>query len=188
MSSDAREPQATTARPLNATAASLLGFLADGPQSGWDLVATAERSIGAFWALTRSQVYRELAAMEGDGLVEAAERGARDRRAFRLTEHGRAAFQAWLEEQPSGEQIRYPLLLKLAFARHLPDAVVAGFVAQHRAEHRARLEAYEAASAGLRAAGADERDLITLDFGLRYERAVLEWFEGLPEAWRPNAR
>ena len=62
-------------RPLNATAASLLGFLHGGPQTGWDLVATAERQIGAFWSITQSQVYRELTAMADAGLVEAGARG-----------------------------------------------------------------------------------------------------------------
>ncbi len=53
--------------PLNATAASLLGFLHEGPKTGWDLVATAQDRIGKFWSVTTSQVYRELAAMEAAG-------------------------------------------------------------------------------------------------------------------------
>ena len=54
-------------RALNATAASLLGFLHQGPMSGWDLAATAQTLIGDFWSLTRSQVYRELSAMASAG-------------------------------------------------------------------------------------------------------------------------
>jgi hypothetical protein len=68
-------------RPLNATAASLLGFLEDGPLSGYELAATAERTIGDFWSLTQSQVYRELAWMTDAAFVEPGESGARDRRA-----------------------------------------------------------------------------------------------------------
>ena len=41
---------------VNPTAASLLGFLHDGPMSGWDLVNRAQERIGEFWSLTRSQV------------------------------------------------------------------------------------------------------------------------------------
>jgi Transcriptional regulator PadR-like family len=59
----------------NATVGSLLGFLHDGPQSGWDLVDTAQQAIGDFWSLTRSQVYRELTTMAADGLIEADEVG-----------------------------------------------------------------------------------------------------------------
>lgn len=175
-------------RPLNATAASLLGFLHDGPQSGWDLVVTAQQVIGDFWSLTRSQVYRELTAMAEAGLVEAADPGPRDRRAYRLTGSGRAAFRTWLEQQPGEEQIRYPLLLTLAFARHLPADRLAAFVAHHRAIHAARLEGYQQAYADARLRGAEAADVITLDFGLRYENAVLDWIDHLPADLRESAR
>mgnify|MGYP003290276216 CR=1 FL=1 len=79
-------------RPLNATAASLLGFLHEGPKTGWDLVTTAQERIGKFWSLTTSQVYRELSAMERDGLIEAGETGPRARKPYALTDDGRRAF------------------------------------------------------------------------------------------------
>ncbi len=41
-------------RALNATAASLLGFLHAGPASGWDLLRIAQTSIGRFWSITSS--------------------------------------------------------------------------------------------------------------------------------------
>jgi DNA-binding PadR family transcriptional regulator len=178
----ARTPTARTpaARATNATVGSLLGFLHEGPQSGWDLVATAERVIGPFWSLTRSQVYRELAAMAEQGLVALGEVGPRDRRPYALTDAGRQAFREWLSTPPGAEQIRYPLLLTLSFARHLPPERLAGFVREHRAAHAARLETYRAQSEAARALGADPVELVTLDFGLRYETAVVEWFDHLP--------
>jgi DNA-binding PadR family transcriptional regulator len=166
---------------LNATAASLLGFLHEGPMTGWDLVATAQALIGDFWSLTRSQVYRELAAMERNGLIRAGAVGVREKRPYELTDVGRAAFTAWLEQEPGPENIRYPLLLTLAFGRHLSPERLARFVATHRQVHAARLEGYEQ----LRDSAGDNLDpyaLATLDFGIRYERAVLEWFEHLPPA------
>jgi DNA-binding PadR family transcriptional regulator len=176
---------------LNATAASLLGFLHAGPQSGWDLVATAEREIGGYWSLTPSQVYRELAAMAQAGLIETEEVGARDRRSYRLTEEGRTAFRSWLRKLPGPEHIRYPLLLTMAFARHLTAAELREFLAQHRAIHAARLQEYRQTESDARASGASDRDLVTLDFGIRYEGAVLDWFDDLPspeELRRPPQR
>ena len=126
-------------RPLNATAASLLGFLHDGPRTGWDLVATAQLVIGNFWSLTQSQVYRELTAMAGSGLVKAGERGHRDRRPYEITDAGRQAFAGWLDREPGPENIRFPLLLTLAFGRHLRPQRLAGFLAQHRSQHASRL-------------------------------------------------
>jgi len=170
--------------PLNATAASLLGFLVEQgePMCGWDLVATAQRRIGGFWSLTTSQVYRELAAMAAAGLIEAGERGPRDRQPYALTDAGRAAFAAWVEREPGPETIRFPLLLTLGFGRHLPPEKLAAFVRHHRTIHRERLDRYEARRAA-RAAGDEVVDPYvgaTLDFGLAYERAVLAWFDALP--------
>lgn len=167
-------------RPVNATVGSLLGFLHDGPQSGWDLVATAQQQIGEFWSLTRSQVYRELATMAEQGLVTAEEAGPRDRRAYRLTPAGRRVFRQWLAQEPGPEQIRYPLLLTLAFRRHLRDDQVAGFLRTHRAVHQSRLARYVEEREAAVEVGATAPDLMTLDFGITYERAVLEWFDGLP--------
>ena len=174
-------PEPPAGRPVNATVGSLLGFLHHGPQSGWDLVTTAQQVIGAFWSLTRSQVYRELASMAQQGLVvAAAETGPRERRVYELTDAGREAFLHWLRTEPGAEQIRYPLLLTLSFRRHLPDAEVAGFVRRHRHEHAGRLETYLQQRDAALAAGATAVDLLTLDFGIRYETAVLQWFDAMP--------
>ncbi len=112
------------ARPLNATAASLLGFLHEGPMTGWDLVAVAQQRIGDFWTLTQSQVYRELAAMAGAGLVELGRPGPRDRKPYLITEAGRAAFREWIDREPALEQIRFPLLLSIMFAGHTSPVMV----------------------------------------------------------------
>jgi DNA-binding PadR family transcriptional regulator len=165
---------------LNATAASLLGFLHDGPRSGYDLVRQAEEVIGDFWTLTRSQVYRELAAMEAEGLIEpAGEAGPRSRRAFRLTAPGRHAFREWLETEPGPEQIRYPLLLRIAFGRHLDQQRLTELVALHHDVHVERLAAYRELAEALE--GTDRYAAATLAFGIRYEQAVLEWFDTLAE-------
>jgi DNA-binding PadR family transcriptional regulator len=163
-------------RPLNPTAASLLGFLHEGPMSGWDLVATAQQRIGDFWTLTRSQVYRELATMAETGLVEAGAAGARERRPYAITAAGRRAFAEWMEREPGLEQIRFPLLLTMAFGRHLPAERLREIVAAHRTAHAERLAGYERQQHP-----DDPFRAATLDFGLRYERAVLDWFDALED-------
>ena len=165
-------------RPLNSTAASLLGFLTSGPSSGWDLLRTARISIGRFWNITSSQLYRELTALDRDGLIRAGTSGARDRRPFRLTARGRKAFDRWLRQPAGDEQIRHPLLLTISFGRHLPAAELGRFIADHRAVHVERLAGYLATR---EAVPTDDVFLgATLDFGIRYEQAVLEWFDNLP--------
>src|SRR5262245_56515898 len=156
-------------RQLNATAASLLGFLHSGPKTGWDLVATAEEEIGDFWSITQSQVYRELTAMAAAGLVEAGERGARDRRPYTITAAGRQAFADWVAQPPGPEQIRFPLLLTVAFGAHVPPEILARHIATHRVIHAERLASYEERQADADAAppgyGPDEYTLAALHFG-----------------------
>jgi DNA-binding PadR family transcriptional regulator len=168
-------------KALNATAASLLGFLHEGPMSGWDLVETAQLVIGNFWSLTPSQVYRELAAMAEKGLVTREEKGARDRQPYRITDAGRAAFAEWTAEEPSPETIRFPLLLSISFGRHLAPERLATHIRKHHAMHRERYAALER----LAQERVDDPYLqATLRFGLGYERAVLDWFDSLPASIR----
>ena len=168
----------TTGRAPNATAASLLGFLHGGPASGWDLLRLARLSIGRFWSITSSQVYRELAAMERDGWIVGGVAGPRERRPYELTPAGRDAFAGWIRQPPADEQIRYPLLLTITFGRHLPADVLAGFIAAHRHRHAERLSGYRESLAGV--AVDDPYTRATLAFGIHYEQAVLDWFDTLP--------
>ncbi len=145
--------------------------------TGWELVRSAEQSIGDFWSLTQSQVYRELAQMAEQGLVTAGERGPRERRPYDLTEAGRAAFSAWALVPPGEETIRFPLLLALSFGEHIPADRMAAFVRHHRAIHEARLTQYQLDAQSVIE---DPYRRATLDFGLSYEQAVLDWFDQLP--------
>ena len=163
---------------LNATAASLLGFLHGGDYSGYELVGVADAVIGDFWSLTRSQVYRELAWLAHRGLIAAGETGPRARRRYRVTPAGRAAFTRWVTQPPGREQIRYPLLLTIAFGAFVGREQLLEFAADHRRVHTERLAAYaELQSEG---AGGDPYAQATLAFGVHYERAVLAWMDELP--------
>lgn len=166
---------------LNSTAAALLGMLHDGPQSGWDLARRAELTIGDFWRVTQSQVYRELAGLADKGLAKMDAPEARDRRTYRVTAAGRRAFAKWLRQPPAREQIRMPLLLTMHFAQHLPRHQLDGFLDTHRAAHEQRLAYYEQLRATADDTEADPYVLATLEFGLAHERAVLEWFARLDE-------
>jgi len=173
-------------RPLNATAASLLGFLHDGPQSGYELAARAEHAIGDFWSLTQSQIYRELAWMADAGLVAAGERGTRERQPYTITDTGREAFATWIDRPPGPETIRHPLLLAVSFGRYLPSDRLESFLGHHRGVHAERLRTYESQAA--QAIRSEEHDhdehdqfqAATLAFGLEYERAVMRWFDAVP--------
>lgn len=170
-------------RPLNATAAALLGFLHEGPMTGWDLAGTAAARIGKFWTVTQSQVYRELSNMTKAGLVRPGQPGPRERKPYTITSTGRRTFAAWLDQEPGQEQIRFPLLLTIMFAGHLPPQRLGELVAEQRALHADRLAGYrqQRAEISQHASEVDAFRLATLEFGIRHETAVLEWFAVLPD-------
>ncbi len=159
---------------LNATQGSLLGFLHDEPKTGWDLVREIEAGLGRFWNVTSSHVYRELRRLEESGLVTAGPPGARERRPFAITAAGRRAFERWIDEPPDAEQIRFPLLVKLWFARHLDPDRLEGFFEGAAKDHESRLAFYRDVERTLD--GEDDRTAV-VRFGIAYEEAVLQWLD-----------
>jgi DNA-binding PadR family transcriptional regulator len=162
---------------LNPTAAALLGFLAQGELSGYDLSKAAGEIIGDFWHVTRSQVYRELAALSDGGLVAPVGTGPRAKRPYRITEAGREAFAAWIQRLPPVEQVRHPLLLAMTFGDWVGPGRLLEFSAAHRSAHEDNLARYKS----LRdTPGLDAYLQATVAFGIRYEEAVLAWMDDLP--------
>lgn len=174
------------AEQLNATAGALLGLLRDGPRSGYDLVAAAEEVIGGFWTITRSQVYRELAALADRGLLQRGQAGPRDRQPFQLTTAGRAAFGTWVNTSPEPENLRIPLLLRLTFSDAIDPGRLQAMLSGHHTVHRRRLDAYRSLDRRLAAAGVPDEQRVTLAFGICYETAVLGWFGRLPASMNPG--
>lgn len=60
---------------VNPTAAALLGLLHEGPMTGGQLMAAAERRLAPYWSMTRSQVYRELPVLAERGFVRMGKPG-----------------------------------------------------------------------------------------------------------------
>lgn len=114
-------------------------------------------------------------------LVRAGQRGPRARQPYTLTAAGRAAFNAWLQNEPGPENIRFPLLLTIEFGRHLPPERLAAYVHHHRAAHAQKLADYEQMhDAALASGHHDPYAMATLQFGIAHEQAALDWFEQLP--------
>jgi DNA-binding PadR family transcriptional regulator len=175
-------PEADAAVPeLNATAASLLGFLHSGPRTGWDIVQTVEGTIGNFWNVTRSQVYRELRTLEEHGLVTAGETGARDRRPYAITAAGRRAFTEWIAREPGPDVVRSPLLLTIFFGEYVEPALLRRFLILHRAQHEKQLAYYENLHDSLAGLDGEDHSVLALRYGIEHERAVLRWMAALPQ-------
>ena len=166
-----------TTKTLNGTAGSLLGFLHEAPMSGWELAQKVEATIGNFWNVTRSQIYRELRALDEAGFVEAGDRGARDRVRYRVTAAGKGAFAEWIAQRPGPELIRMPILLAVYFGRHLEPDVLQRFLLGRRLEDMEKLETYRRL---LPLVEGDPYLTAAVRFGIAYRETVLRWLDELP--------
>jgi DNA-binding PadR family transcriptional regulator len=114
---------------LSATEAALLALLTRGEMSGYDLQRAADEASGFFWAPTKSRIYAVLPQLVERGFAtsrEVQQRGRPNKQLYKITRAGRAAVQAWLEEPPTFEPERAPILLKLYFGRLVsPETLVA---------------------------------------------------------------
>jgi DNA-binding PadR family transcriptional regulator len=169
-----------TGSELNATAASLLGFLHAGAMTGWELAGAVEHSIGEFWNVTRSQIYRELRSLERARLVDAGEVGTRDRRPYTIAPLGREAFARWITRPPGDDLVRSPLLLTVFFGGHLDPSLLVRFLTMHRVSHEQRLADYRAVHIALREQPEMRWVRYALEYGIEHEQAVLRWLKGLP--------
>src|SRR5919198_1519831 len=124
---------------VNATAAALLGLLHEGPMTGGQLMAAAQRRLGAYWSMTRSQVYRELPALAEAGYVKLGKPGARSSQPYSLTPAGKRAFVRWLAEAPGKEAVRNPVALRVAFGAYQSPAQLQQAYAQATEYHNAPL-------------------------------------------------
>src|SRR5512133_1617133 len=100
----------------------VLGLIALKPRSGYDIKRAVDRSIRHFWAASYGQIYPELKKLEEAGWIAGkdADRGARSRRVYRITAHGRRELEGWLHGYDTRIELRDESLLRLFFADALP--------------------------------------------------------------------
>ncbi len=165
---------------LTTTEHAVLGLLAFGESSGYDLARYAQRSIDYMWAPSRSQIYKVLPRLVDHGLAETREveqRGRPDKALFRITPSGRSTLRAWVEhvedDPPSGGAV---FLLKLFFAWVAsPEAAQAQLEAYRRLLERHLSEFEGMERAPLREEPVHSR--IALRHGIARARATLAWVD-----------
>jgi len=93
----------------------VLGLLADGPASGYDLLKVFDRSLAFIWPATQSQLYGELNRLADDGLIEVSHEGARGRKDYSITDHGRAELEHWIIDVEPDRIRRNEAMLRVFF-------------------------------------------------------------------------
>ena len=160
---------------LSPTGRVILGMIALGKTTGYEIKQFADATARNFWAVSYGQIYPELKRLEDQGLVlgRAEPSGARARTVYELTEAGRQALQGWLgsDEEPLYE-LRDEGMLKLFFSDSLPDRRIENIRAMRERHERklAHLRGLEQhASEG--PAGA----YLTLQLGIGSTEWLIDW-------------
>lgn len=102
----------------------LLGLLTYDEMSGYDLTKAFESSLQFMWNAKSSQIYRELGKMEEEELVASRvvpQEKKFDRKVYRITASGKAAFLKWVRHFPENLEvpIRDPFIVRVFFGEHL---------------------------------------------------------------------
>lgn len=163
---------------LNDTACSMLGFLHDRPMSGWDLAEAVEGTIGNFWHVTQSQIYRELRTLEEQGFVTGGDRGVRAKRLYTVTKEGEKVFSEWIAREPGDYTGRVPLLMTVWFGDHVPQESYELYLRVHKARHEKKRDFFQ----GLYEVLPDKSTPMarSLRFGMMFEQTFCDWFATLP--------
>jgi PadR family transcriptional regulator, regulatory protein AphA len=154
----------------------LLALVSEKPRSGYDLARIFEQSLSYAWSAGHSQIYPELARLRADGLIEAGETGPRGRLVYRVTPEGRDAVRDWLLETEPNRASRNETLLRVFFLWLVTADDRRAFLERERAHHERMLLTYEElASRDAWSSPAGESGRLALEFGIRFERTMLDW-------------
>jgi PadR family transcriptional regulator, regulatory protein AphA len=175
----AQPPTAPPTPPgLTATGRVILGMLAFGKETGYEIKQLVDKSTRHFWAASYGQIYPELRRLEAAGLVKSRSEplGGRARTAYRLTVAGRQTFADWLQSshEPLYE-LRDEGMLKLFFSDlGQPDLALEHLNAM-RARHQRKLEQLRALQPVAEAGPAGP--CLTLQLGIGLTEWMINWCE-----------
>ncbi len=178
----------------------LLGLLAREPLSGYDLASRMRERVGFFWQARHSQIYPELARLEGEGMVvhRVVEQQDRpDKKVYEITGAGSDALREWVTAPVKPRATRDEMVLK-AYSVWLadPERAIALFRDQQRL-HKEQLLRYEEIGAWMEEEWGE--DLYRLDSprfasyaalqrGIGYERGYAEWCAWLADRLESGVR
>ena len=154
----------------------VLGLLASGESSGYDLARAAARSIGYMWAPSRSQIYKVLPRLVAAGYADSREveqHGRPDKAIYRITPAGLEALRAWIEtvedESPS------VFVMKLFFGWTASPEAAREQLGLYRSQAERHLAEFEEMERNLPSRDEPVHSRVALRHGILRARATLEW-------------
>ena len=168
----------------------ILGFLSCKSLSGYDLKKSFDKSVRHFWSANQSQIYRTLAQMSADGLVEkeVIEREERlDMKIYSITDVGRTELHGWLAAPLPERETREPFLIQVFFSGNLSDRELLSLLNHEKRSAEESLLTYQAIhqASAAKNNSADPRatffSQLTLEYGMESCSALLKWLNSTIE-------
>jgi DNA-binding PadR family transcriptional regulator len=175
---------------LTTTEGAVLGLLAFGERSGYDLARLAATSVAHLWTPSQSQIYKTLPRLLERGLArrrEVVQRTRPDKSLYRITAPGGNALREWLdvvEEEPASGRVVFPL--KLFFCEFASAGTAQAQLAGYRRFLERRLDSYEA----IRESPPDlpsDYPRFVLEHGIARVGATLAWIDETTATLEPPA-
>ena len=166
---------------VNPTAAALLGLLHEGPMTGGQLMAAAERRLGAV-LVDDPQPGLPGAAGAGRAWVTcgSASPGPRSSQPYAITPAGKRAFSRWLAEDPGRDAIRNPVALRVAFGTQHSASQLKDLYAAANEYHTEALAEVREQAKNAKKEGDDVRRQPRWSSPSRYHKAALAWLKTAP--------
>lgn len=164
----------------NRTRYAVLGMLHYSDMTGYEIRKRLNEMVGLFWQEPSASVYPALKALEEEGFVtaqrETPESGpARIR--YRITPSGRAAFDAWIVQDPAPTAMRNEFALKLLFGNLTSLDTILRFIEGERQEAEAVGQGIESLTASLPPGKESLMWRLIADFGRSMTAATAAWCE-----------
>jgi PadR family transcriptional regulator, regulatory protein AphA len=164
---------------LPATAYVVLGLVSIRPMTGYDLAAYADRSIAAFFHLTRSHIYSELDRLGRLGLLsptEVEQADAPTKRVYQITGDGLDELQRWLDDPVlKDESTRSLFLVRIFFADRSSPGQLAALLDDFESRSVIRRDRFAMMAEKLADRPGSVFRRSTALLGLRREQANLDW-------------
>ena len=154
----------------------LLGLLGSGGRTGYELTRDFDVSLANVWAASHSQIYPELAKLEGAGLIRKTEAGPRGSQRYAITPAGNDALRHWLAETQPVDNPRAELMVRVFFLGTLAPNQAATYLEGQQKYHADKVARYRAFAEHCAVDDPDSRwDRIALEAGMRFEAAMADW-------------
>ncbi len=167
----------------------ILGFLNYHPYTGYDLKKIFDGSVRHFWPADQSQIYRTLARLTEESLVEmekVPQEDRPDRKVYHITEAGRDRLRNWIIAPPPMDEPRSAPLIQVFFSGLLSDEEILAKFESFAEMMRMILQQYDQVPDQL---GPFQEEitsprehffwLLTLENGIGNMKANLEWAESV---------